>query len=55
MKYGEQLDLEPLLLTISKYFFALSLTRAPQIIGILDEAEPARAVYDPAGIDIIKQ
>jgi hypothetical protein len=38
---------------MSKYFFALSLTRAPQMIGILDEADPASEVYDPAGIDII--
>jgi hypothetical protein len=39
---------------MSRYFFALSLTRAPQMIGILDEADPAGEVYDPAGIDIVE-
>jgi hypothetical protein len=53
MKHCVQLALGPFLLTISKYFFALSLTRAPQIMGILEDADPAGEVYDPAGIDIM--
>lgn len=53
MKHCMQLALGPLLLTVSKYFFALSLTRAPQMMGIFEEADPAGEVYDPAGIDIM--
>jgi hypothetical protein len=55
MIYSPGLVIEPLLLTMSKCFFALSLTRAPQMIGILDEADPAGEVYDPAGIDMAEE
>jgi hypothetical protein len=39
---------------MSRYFLALSLTRAPQMIGIFEEAEPLAGAYDPAGIDMIE-
>ena len=55
MIYSTGLVVDPYFLTMSKYFFALSLTRAPQMIGILDEADPAGEVYDPAGIDMAEE
>jgi hypothetical protein len=40
-------------LTRSRYFFALSLTLAPQMTGILEDADPTGGLYDPAGIDMM--
>jgi len=40
------------MLTRSRYFLALSLTRAPQIMGIFEDADPLEGEYFPAGIDM---
>jgi hypothetical protein len=46
-------ELELAMLTMSRYCFALSLTLAPQMMGIFEEADPFSGLYFPAGMDMI--
>jgi hypothetical protein len=39
---------------MSRYFLALSLTLAPQMMGMREEADPNAGVYFPEGTDMIE-